>query len=234
MSASKRLEDLTDEQRAVFIARSDRLEVNGSGLKSPYHEISPGVILDKKGAPMYDRPVIRERPSVMVVVWGVDKDGELRLGMIHQQRPPADDPTREGNGHEPVVFGQVVMGYFEIGDTLKEAALRERLEEAGKVKVLEVTELPFPHINLEPNTWATWHSVAFVRVDLSTVDEQYSEATEFIKSVTYLTASELFDHVVRGRDDTGAYYRGTGTTLGPLMIFFAWLWQTHPDLFPRR
>ncbi len=231
MTSTKTLGQLTVGQLEDFLSRENRLKVVNQGIRSPYFDIQPGIIVDADGNPQYDRPVIYEKPSVFVVVWGRDEHGQLRLGMIRQKRPPADDPMVLGNNHPPVVFAQVVMGYRD-GDSIKKAALKERAEEAGKAKVLDIVELPFPHFNIEPNTYGSWHSLAFVEVDLSTIDEGYSETGEMITSTMYQLASEVFVSIVHGKDETGAYYRG-GSTLGPLMVFFAWIFSKHPDLFPR-
>jgi ADP-ribose pyrophosphatase YjhB (NUDIX family) len=231
MTATKRVEELPAELQQMFLNKPDRLMPHGNGLRSPYFEIRPGVIVGKDAQSSYDRPLIFEKPSVMVVPWGRDKAGKLRIGLIRQKRPPSNDPMNPGDDHEPLVFAQTTMGYYNDGESLKQAALRERLEEAGKAEVIGFTELGFPYINVEPNTYATWHSIAFAELDLSSVDENFSEETEMIKSVTYKPADEIFKHIVQGTDETGAYYRGSGTTLGVLMIFFAWIFGEHPELF---
>lgn len=217
---------MSTTERDVFRLRDDRLRVEGDGLKSPYFDIQPGLIMGKDGKPMYDRPLIREIPSVLVVMWGRDALGLIRLGMIRQKRPPADDPKFPGNNHPPATFAQVVMGYLH-GDSIQEGALKEKVEEAGKSRVLDMKVLSFPQFNMEPNTFATWHSVAFMEVDLSTVDEGHTAEGEFITSVTYKTVSDVLMHIAEGWDETGTYYRGGGT-LAALMIFFA----SRPDLFP--
>lgn len=227
LSATVRIQDLTPEQHEVLFARDDRLAIVGHGLQSPFHTIEPGVILGKDGNVMYDRPVVHEKPSVMVVVWGYDDEGDVRLGLIRQGRPPADDPNDSTNPNGVVVFAQVVMGYYSDGDTLKEAALRERLEESGKCTVLGFEELDFPKWNIEPNTWATYHTVAFVQVDLSTVDLAHHVGDEFIKGTVYLKVKDVLRYITVGRDETDAIYRG-GSTLAPLMMFFA----KHPEHFP--
>lgn len=209
-----------------FLLRSDRLRVLGNELRSPFFHIRPGIIVNSNGQPLYDRPLITEKPSVLVVTWGRDKNGLPHLGIIRQKRPPSDDPERPGNDHQPVTFAQVVMGYFEKGDDARRAALRERLDEGGQAKVIGVEEISFPFVNLEPNTYSTWHTVVFVEVDLSTVDAQYFDASEMISSVAYLPVTDVLRHIAGGKDETGAYYRGGGT-LAALMIFFA----CHRDMF---
>jgi hypothetical protein len=231
MSATKSLSWLDAEPESVrdaFLAKTDRLvQDDQGGLKSPFFAIHPGIVLvGKGGEPGYDRPVLREKRSVLAVVWGRDADGNVRLGLIRQKRPPADDPRAPGDEHEAMTFAQVVMGYMLDGDTVKEGALRERLEEAGQCTVLNVEELSFPLLNLEPNTFATWHHFAFVEVDLSTVDLGHTEEDEFIHGVMYLPIAEVLRRIASGWDSEGASYRGGGT-LAVLMIFFA----RHTEIF---
>lgn len=227
MGATKSIRDISPEQRKKFLEKKDRLEVYEGGLKSPYFDIYPGIITDKNGDPLYDRPVIREAPNVVVVIWGCDKDGTLRFGMIRQKRPASDDPRLSDVNNPPVTFAQVVMGYLD-GESIEEGALREKSEEVGKGKVLNTEILPFPLMNLDPNTYATWKRIAFVKVDLSTIDNEHVNENEFISSVTYQPASDVLRYIMSGWDETGACYR-EGHTLAALMIFFS----VHPDLFPQ-
>ncbi len=220
MTATRGLADLTPEQQGIFLEKTDRLVIKDGGLKSPFFDIQPGIIVGRDGTLLYDRPLISEKPSVLVVAWGRDAKGKLRLGIIRQGRPPADDPKSPGNDHPPVVFGQVAMGYFDDGESIVEAALRERLEEAGKGRVLGIEVLDFPLFSVEPNTYQTWHKIAFVEMDLSTIDAGHSAGDEMIHSVAYLPLFDVLRYITEGRDETGAYYRG-GTTLGPIMVFLA-------------
>lgn len=225
MTATRRIDQLSDDERHRFLADEKRLKGNGDSLRSPFFTIEPGIITNADGS-MYDRPLIREKPSVMVVVWGIDANKELRFGLIRQKRPPSNDPLQDGDGHPPVTFAQVPMGYLD-GDTVKVAALKEMTEELGPSFVVDTILPSFARWNIEPNTYATWHNVAFVQLDLSSVDEHHTAPGEMITSVAFLRAAEVLENIARGRDETGAYYRG-GSTLAPLMMFFA----AHPEHFP--
>jgi 8-oxo-dGTP pyrophosphatase MutT (NUDIX family) len=226
VTATKSLAELSDANREKFLAKDDRLVPDGEGgIKSPYFHIRPGIVCDPQtGEPMYDRPLISERPSVMAVVWGIDVQDGLQFGLIRQQRPPADDPNIEGDDHPPVTFAQVPMGYLD-GDTPKVGALREMQEELGSGVVVR-TELF--KINLEPNAYASWHNVVLVEVDLTTIQEAKAASDEFISSVVFMPAKDVLANIAKGRDDIGAYYRG-GSTLAPFMIFFS----KYPEYFPR-
>lgn len=227
MSATKRIGELDQAQLSSFNERRDRLCVTGFGLKSPFFDIQPGVILSDSAIPLYDRPVVREAPSVVVIVWGIDHNGEMRLGMVKQKRPPADDPRSPGDDHKPVTFVQVVMGYLD-GDSIEKGAHREKAEElgAGDVMQFEIPELPL--MNVEPNMFATWHRIAFMRIDLKTVDSKHMVPEEFISGVMYLPVRDVLRYIAIGWDEQGNSYR-EGHTLMILMIFFS----THPELFPR-
>ena len=119
------------------------------------------------------------------------------------------------------------MGYFDSDESIEKAALREKNEEAGASRVIKVERLPFPYFNVEPNTFASWHEIVFVEIDLSTVDPSHSSAEEFISGTEYMTVPELLKNIAAGQGEDGSYYRGSGTTLGPLMIFFS----CHPECF---
>ncbi len=190
-----------------------------------------------------NRPILREAPNVNVVAWGVDEDGTVRIAVLRQPRPAADDPSRPGlDGHPPVVFGQIVMGFLEETsdadgsrrlETSVEGAVREVAEEAGAIRVIEVAMPECPEHNPNPSFVASWSRIVFVKVDLGRRESPGSVPVagdsfreEVIDAVEFLSVPELLRRIRDGRDATGAVYR-SGVSNAVLMVFFA----CYPEFF---
>lgn len=203
---------------------------------SPYGSVASAVVVDEKGRPIFDRPVYYEAPNVHAIVYGRDTDGKIRVAVISQPRPHADDPMQPGNDHPPVIFGQTPMGFLlsKIAgngnivpiETGAAGAMREAGEEAGVQVVISVTQPKYPHINPNPTFVATWSEVYFLEVDLHQIRRLKPDHAEPIFSAEYLTVPELLRRIREGQDEKGAVYR-MGVSLGDWMIFFA----THPEFF---
>lgn len=148
--------------------------------------------------------------------------------MIRQVRPHADDPEREGNGHEPFVFGQTVMGYAEGHRRgTREDAIREVSEETGAAVIINVEQPPYPYHNSNPAVTATWSDIFFVEVDLEQVELLKPDRTEPIFTSEYIPFRELLRRVREGRDLQGAWYR-VGVANSLWLMFLA----CHPELIP--
>lgn len=102
-------------------------------VRSPFGSVHTAVVLDAAGKPVFDRPTYREAPNVNLVVWGRTHAGEVRIAVIRQPRPHADDPARPGEQNSQIVFGQTPMGFAEklLGESIEETAARETEEETG-------------------------------------------------------------------------------------------------------
>lgn len=204
----------------------------------PVGSVGSRVLVDEEGAPTFDRPEYTETPNVNVVAWGRDHEGRCRMAVIRQPRPHADLPGPENcdrDGHPPVVFGQIVMGFLDrivgadmVGrfEEVVRGATREASEEAGTSIILGV-ELPScPWHNPNPTFVATWSDLVFLEIDLATLHELKTSRSEPIYSAEFILVPELLRRIREGQDEAGAYYRSC-TANAAWMTFFA----THPELF---
>lgn len=202
-------------------------------VESNFGSVHTAVVLDKDGRPVFDRPAYREAPNVNIVAWGRTKRwfgrDSVRIAVIRQPRPHADDPENPGDDHAPVVFGQLPMGFLErvLGESGDAAARRETTEETGASAIIQVTRPKYPLHNPNPTFVATWSDLYFVEVDLKKIDKLKSMRSEPIYSAEYVSAAELIRHIREGKDEKDAVYRMC-TANSLWMIFFA----TYPELWP--
>lgn len=185
------------------------------------------VVCGADGKPAFDRPEYREAPAVNVVAWGRTNDGVIKVGVIHEARPHADDP-RNPESREAVVVGQIPMGFKDkiLGKFEPEldAATREVREETGAV-VVGVFQPQHPYQNPNPTFVASWTDLLFVEVDLEQIEQIKPHHGELIYKAEYISVPELLRRIRNGEYE-GALYRAA-TTLSILMIFFA----TFPEHF---
>jgi hypothetical protein len=206
-------------------------------ISSVRGSVQSAVVLKNDGTPLFDRPVYTETPFAQVVIWGKGADGKFYFGMVEQERPHADMPGAENygvNGHKPVRFLHVVMGFNEKSatgkfETPEETAKREAHEESGTSKsaVLNVETHPFGH-NPSPSFTSTWGNVISMEIDLKKVGKPITDENESINGVYFIEAHRLLEMIAGGQSNTGAY-TGVSTSLSALMIHFA----RHPEQFPR-
>ncbi len=216
------------------------LEVNGKQfppgtdwkVKSRFGSVEAAVVVDKEGRPLFDRPSYSEAPGVSIVAWGRDAvTGEVKIAVIHQPRPHADDPE-DRSSTEEMVFGQLPMGFMDklIGkeemEHFTDAAKRETAEEAGASVVLAIEVPPYPYQNACPTFLRSWVDLCFVQVDLQKIGEGKKDATEPIYKAEYISVKELIKRVGAGKADGAAYRMGISNALW--FIFFC----CHPDLWP--
>lgn len=242
MSATTRYSEIALGLKARFLDKQSsanrwRLSINGAPIpigtdwkaESPFGSIETAVVLKPDGSPAFDRPVSREAPNVNIIAWGRDNRGEVKIGIIRQPRPHADDPvSRQKAGHAPVLFGQIPMGFIDRGEGLERAAARETEEETGASAVLRVRRPKQPFHNPNPTHIASWSDLLFVEVDLDKIAAIRANSDEVILSVDYISIKELLSRVANGLDEAGAYYRMC-TANSALFIFFC----TYPELWPR-
>jgi 8-oxo-dGTP pyrophosphatase MutT (NUDIX family) len=203
---------------------------------SPFGSVRSAVVVNADGSPSFDRPVYYEAPNVNIVAWGRDKSGVTKIAIIRQPRPHADDPRQPGvDGHAPVVFGQIPMGFKErvFGKDMTEryeasvdAARRETTEETGASVILSILVPDVPWHNPNPTFVATWSDLLFVEVDLAMVEELKKDRNEPIFSAEFIPVRTLLLRISNGVDGEGALYR-SATSNSAWMIFFA----TYPELF---
>lgn len=238
MTATKKFcDENVNNEKFLNDAARWKLEVAGNDwiCSSKFGSVETAVVVDAGGLPVFDRPLYREAPNVNCVVWGRDKDGVAKFAVLRQPRPHSDDPENPGNNHEPVVFGQIVMGFLEriIGKDLTEryesvegGASREASEEAGVNVVLNIERPNYPWHNPNPTFVATWSDLVFVEVDLEQISLLKQDRNEPIFSAEYITAGELRQRIMLGKDGESAVYRMC-TANSAWFIFFC----CYPELF---
>ena len=204
--------------------------------RSSFGSIIPVVVPDAQGNPGFVRPGYAEAENVNLVVYGVDRSGEVKFAVIRQPRPHAENPEKP-ESKTPVVFGQIVMGFLNkvIGEDLiaryedvRSGSIRETAEESGAMVVLDIEYPNYPWHEPNPTFVFTWSNLAFVKIDLDAVEEIKADRNEPIFSAEWISAGELIGRIAAGKDEEGAVYRMC-TANSAWMIFFA----THPELFPR-
>jgi hypothetical protein len=230
MSATKLLKE-TSHKPGWKLIYQDGVEQSGHWkVTSPYGSVESVVVCDENGFPVFDRPVYREAPNVNLVVYGKTQAGEIRIAIIRQPRPHADYPLQPNvDGHDPVVFGQVPMGFAEkiLGENPEETARREASEETGVGIVISITKPNVPWHNPNPTFVATWSDLLFVEVDINRIGRLRSTRNEPIYSAEFISPAELIKRVANGFDEDGAVYRMC-TANSILFIFFA----TFPEYWP--
>lgn len=78
---------------------------------SRFGSVRSAVVTDPEGNPQFDRPRYDEAPNINVVAYGRDsKTGQLKIGMISQARPHADNDFEPGSKEAPR-FAQIPMGF---------------------------------------------------------------------------------------------------------------------------
>lgn len=233
MTATKPLKDVPDFKPGW------QLYVNGEKVdgdwraESKFGSVHTAVVLDKDGRPVFDRPAYREAPNVNIIAWGRTKQWfrreTVRVAVIRQPRPHADDPEHPGDSHAPIVFGQIPMGFLEklLGESPEAAARRETGEETGASAIINVTQPKYPWHNPNPTFMPTWSDLYFVEVDLAKLGKLKSTRDEPIYSAEYVPVEQLIHRLREGKDEEGAVYRMC-TANSLWMIFFA----TYPELWP--
>jgi NUDIX domain len=229
-----RKRNLKNTERIINRPNGWRVNINGNLMpggtecqliSSEFGSIDFAIATDSEGNFLFDRPVFREPPAVVVVTWGYRGD-DIYVGLIRQERPLADDPSvATGIWHKPLVFAQTPMGNLNaiVGEELEPAdigALRELAEEMSiKSTVLRVVDLGRQYMN--PTTAASSDHLFIVQVDLEKVEQLRPDKKEGIVSAEYVPLGELLRSVVRGSDDRGAIYR-MGISNGAWLAFLAW------------
>ena len=198
-------------------------------VESKFGKVENVLITDNEGNPLFDRPGYWEKDHVLVVAWGKDQDGKIRIAMITEERPHPENP-QDKEDTNPLKFLQIPMGFIEkiIGKSSSknqqelgsEAAIREVAEETGATAVTGFIKPDFPWQNASPSFVVTWGNVYYLRVDLEQIEKMKPDHGEVIYNAEYITVKELRERVRKGiNKDTGAICRGA-TTLASLFMFF--------------
>lgn len=214
-------------KKTIFPAGTD------SEIGCRFGSCGVGVVPNAEGEPDHEKMWVKEAPNTNCIAWGIDDDGKIRIALICQARPHSDDPlNRETDGHKPMQFVSVPMGFNNIaGDIFEKSedgAIREVAEETGSTAVIEVARPKHPYHNPNPTLFTSWSDLFFIKVDLKIIEEHRKDKKELIYSSEYVTLSELFDIIYDGSYNDA--YSRMCTTNSLLLIFFAWLRKEHPEL----
>lgn len=195
---------------------------------SRFGSVRSAVITDNEGKPSFDRPRADEAPAVNVVAYGKDKKtGELRIAMISQARPHADNDF-DSKDTKDMVFEQIPMGFLEkiIGkgpiekiESAKEGAKRETTEETGASAVLDVSVPEYPKHYPNPTFVGTSTDVVFVEVDLEKIDKLKMDKNEPIYKADYIPLSQLIWDIKAGKTERG--YARMCTSNSAILMFLS-------------
>jgi 8-oxo-dGTP pyrophosphatase MutT (NUDIX family) len=206
-------------------------------IESRFGSVHRVVVTDQDGQPLFDRPDYAEAPNVNMIVWGRERDGEIKLAVITEERPHADNPE-DPTDTKPLIFGQVPMGFvdrvfnaddFRRYEDLLQGAIRESQEETGASTVLNRTQPKYPYLFPSPSFTRTSSRLYFLEVDLELIRERAKIYGEKIYNAEFIGVPELLARIRAGieqDDDKKIIYR-YGNSLALYMIFFA----HHPELF---
>lgn len=200
---------------------------------SRFGAVRSAVVTKPDGTPDFDRPRYDEAPSVNIVAWGKDpKTGEIRIAIISQARPHADNSLDQENT-EDMVFEQIPMGFLDrvIGkDQLQEfeespkATERELTEETGKKVVIKDISYPeYPYHYPSPTFVGTSPSLVFVEVDLEKIQEMEIDRNEQIFKAEYIPLNQLLQDIKSGKTERG--YARMCTASSAILIFLSGLRQ---------
>ena len=79
---------------------------------SRFGTVRSAVVTNPDGSPAFDRPRYDEAPNINAVAWGRDKKtGEIKIGIISQVRPHADNVFEETD--QPMTFESVPVGFMD-------------------------------------------------------------------------------------------------------------------------
>lgn len=195
---------------------------------SRFGSFRSAVITNPDGSPAFDKPRADEAPAVNVVAYGKDKKtGELRIAMISQPRPHADNDFELGNT-EDMVFEQIPMGYLEkiIGkdpitksESAEQGAVRETAEETGAGAVLDISIPEYGKHYPNPTFVGTSTDVVFVEVDLDRINSLKQDKNEPIYKADYIPLSKLIDDIKKGKTERG--YARMGTSNSAILMFLS-------------
>ena len=204
---------------------------------SKFGKVENVVVMNDKGDPLFDRPRYFESRNINMIIWGRDRDGEIKIAWLEEKRPHAANPQNSKN-YESLIFGQVPMGFLNklLGDefldyeNFLQGTIREANEEAGitDTAILNITRPEFPYHNPNPTFVGTWSDLYFVEIDLAKIKKNKPDHDELIYNVEYISTKELLYRIRKGKNEKGVLSRAC-TSLSLLMIFFA----TYPEFFPK-
>lgn len=178
---------------------------------SRFGAVRSAVVTNPDGSPAFDRPRYDEAPNVNIVAWGKDKKGKIKVAIISQARPHADNEFDPENT-EPMIFEQIPMGFLDkvIGkdqltrfESAGEGAVRETLEETGAMVVKDISYPLYPKQYPNPTFIGTTSGLVFVEVDLAKIGEMRTVRDEQIFKADYINLDKLLKNIKQGKTDNG-------------------------------
>lgn len=184
------------------------------GFYSRYGFAEYRVQLDTNGMPAFGRVIYGESANINAVVWGLDDDENVLIGVTIQERPLADNT--DGTPARTKFAQPCVMGFNLEKVVGKDAALREASEEAGTDgAVIDIEHLGVHNPN--PTFCATWSELYAIQVDLTKITGQ-TDRSELIYRVEFVELKELLRRIARSWHDGACYRSATAND-----AFFVWL-----------
>lgn len=183
------------------------------------------VQLKPDGMPAFDRVIVGETPNINAVVWGREPDGTVKIAVIIQARPFADNP--DGTPADPsIIFGQpCVMGFTPEGIGAA-GAFREASEEAGAEHAFIGKPEDLGYINPNSTFCASWTKCWAIQVDLSRVTGE-TDRTEGIFKAPYVPLGDVIERIGRGFHTDPDLGRIEYSSAMPNSVLQRWLYR-HP------
>ena len=201
-------------------------------VRSKYGRVVSTVVTGAEGKPAFDRPRYEEAPNVNIVAWGRDKkERKIKVALLSQGRPHADDPTNPENT-KTLTFAQIPMGFkdavfgkdqVEVYESSKDAAIRETAEETGATCIKDIFQPEFPYHNPNPTFVGTWSDLLFVEVDLEKVEQlkKDPDRKELILKSEFVPLQQVMREIRAGKTDRGITRMCTSNSA--LLIFLTYL-----------
>lgn len=196
---------------------------------SKFGTVRSAVVTNPDGSPSFDRPRYDEAPNINAIAWGKDKKtGEIKIGIISQARPHADNAFEDTDKSMP--FYSVPMGFMDkiIGnDQIErlehagEAATREIGQETGAQAVLDISYPEYSKHYPNPTFVGTTSDVVFVEVDLNAIDKMKIDRKEQIFKADYVPVKQILADIKAGKTDSG--YARMATTNSVILMFLSTL-----------
>ena len=197
---------------------------------SRFGSFRSAVITNPDGSPAFDKPRADEAPNVNIVAYGKDKKtGELRIAMISQARPHADN-VFDPNNNEDMIFEQIPMGYLDkiIGkdqmekfESTKDGAIRETGEETGAMVIKDISHPEFPQHYPNPTFIGTTSNLVFIEVDLDQIEKIKIDRNEPIFKADYIPLKDLIQDLKVGKTERG--YARMATSNSAILVFLSGL-----------
>lgn len=183
-------------------------------IESPTFGRVVSTVYSEGGHPVYDTIKADVAKNVDVVAYSVSKKGKLRILLVSEQRPLADDPYSE-DLKVPVFWG-IPGGFINKGESVVDAAKRETEEETG-AEVLGFYFPKTPKHNFRPAFAGTWDDIVFIRVSPKIVGKIRQNDGEQIYKAKLIDFKKALKQIKKGKTKYG--YTRNATSNSAILIF---------------